>query len=115
MLTQAEKAEEYRRLREEVTDQVRVMPLQEATPDSGSKYLRRIYGKDGQSTTVDVYDVLEAFGVTCPARAHAVKKLLCSGQRGKNNTVADLQETVTAVQRAVTLQVQRETLQKTPQ
>ena len=48
---------------------------------SGSKYLRSIDmpvpGK------VDVYSVLEAFDVRCPARQHAIKKLLCAGLRGK--------------------------------
>jgi hypothetical protein len=49
----------------------------------------------------DVYDVLKAFGVTCPAVAHAVKKLLCAGQRGHKTAVQDLQEAVYAINRAI--------------
>lgn len=48
------------------------------TDHGGSNYLRTIHPADGQgeSIKVDVYCVLEAFGVTCPARQHATKKLL---------------------------------------
>lgn len=65
---------------------------------SGSKYLRPmrclVEGK------ADVYAVLDAFSVTCPARQHAVKKLLCSGIRGKGDVVQDLAEAMDAVERA---------------
>jgi hypothetical protein len=70
---------------------------------SGNKYHRQIVGLDGQQCTVDVYAVLVAFGVTCPARQHAIKKLLCSGIRGKGSAKQDLTETVDAVERAITL------------
>lgn len=56
---------------------------------------------------IDVYDVLVAFGVTCPARQHAVKKLLCAGLRGKGDSVQDLEEAVQAVERAVSLERDR--------
>ena len=52
----------------------------------------------------DVYDVLDAFGVTCPATAHAVKKLLCAGQRGHKDRLTDLQEAAAALTRAVELE-----------
>jgi hypothetical protein len=70
---------------------------------SGNKYHRQIVGLDGQQCTVDVYAVLVAFNVTCPARQHAIKKLLCSGIRGKGSAKQDLMETVDAVERAITL------------
>jgi hypothetical protein len=57
---------------------------------------------------VDVYSVLEAYKVTCPARAHAIKKLLCAGQRGKGEELADLIGALAAVNRAIDLQKQRE-------
>ena len=41
---------------------------------------------------VDVYRVLELFGVTDHAVGHAVKKLLCAGQRGAKDTRRDIQE-----------------------
>jgi hypothetical protein len=70
---------------------------------TGSKYLRTIRGQQGDSAVVDVYDVLVAFNVTCPATQHAIKKLLCAGLRGKNDAVGDLIEARDAVSRAIHL------------
>jgi hypothetical protein len=72
-----------------------------------SKYARRITGIDGEHAMVDVYDVLEAFGVTCSARAHAIKKLLCAGLRGDKSAAQDLDETRDAVGRAMELESRR--------
>lgn len=70
--------------------------------ESGSKYLRdipcTINGK------IDVYSVLDAFLVTCPARQHAVKKLLCSGIRGKGDVLQDLKEARDAIIRAIQME-----------
>lgn len=52
----------------------------------------------------DVYDVLDAFGVTCPATAHAIKKLLCAGQRGHKDRATDLAEAQAALSRAAELE-----------
>ena len=71
---------------------------------SGSKYLRDIQTIGGK---VDVYAVLEAFDVTCPARQHAIKKLLCAGLRGKGDSVQDLKEAADAVARAVQMEEAR--------
>lgn len=69
---------------------------------SGSKYLREILCSiDGK---VDVYAILVTFNVTCPARQHAVKKLLCSGIRGKGNAIQDLKEARDAVDRAIQME-----------
>ena len=69
---------------------------------SGSKYLREAAQLvDGK---LDVYAVLDAFAVTCPARQHAIKKLLCSGLRGKGDVIQDLQEAGDAVARAIQMQ-----------
>jgi hypothetical protein len=74
----------------------------------GKKYLRRICSPvDGTSIEIDVYAVLEAFSVTCPARAHAIKKLLCAGTRGKGDAIADLTGAAAAVDRAIQLEQQR--------
>lgn len=68
---------------------------------SGSKYLREMkHLVDGRA---DVYAVLVAFNVTCPARQHAIKKLLCSGIRGKGSELQDLNEARDAVDRAIQL------------
>lgn len=65
-----------------------------------TKYRRRIQDIDNpNAVVVDVYSVLEAFGVTCPARAHAIKKLLAAGVRGKGNEVSDLEEAKVAIER----------------
>lgn len=69
---------------------------------SGNKYLRTI-----KSCTVDVYDVLEAFAVACPARQHAIKKLLCTGLRGKGDSLQDLREAGDAIARAIQLEENR--------
>lgn len=72
---------------------------------SGSKYLRDVTcDVDGY---IDVYSVLEAFNVTCPARQHAIKKLLCAGIRGKGNAVQDLTEARDAIDRAMQMEVCR--------
>ena len=73
---------------------------------SGSKYLREVIHLHGDM--VDVYAVLEAFNVTCPARQHAIKKLLCSGIRGKGDENQDLVEAQDAVLRAIQMQTNRE-------
>jgi len=70
--------------------------------ESGKKYVKEIYSVDQcDSVPVDVYSVLVAFGVTCPARAHAIKKLLCAGLRGKGDESQDLGEAYDAIERAM--------------
>ena len=49
---------------------------------------------------IDVYDVLDAFDVTNPAAAHAVKKLLCPGTRGVKDWETDHQEAIDSLERA---------------
>jgi len=66
--------------------------------DSRSKYLRQIQTVGADK--VDVYAVLKAFDVRCPARQHAIEKLLCAGLRGKGDEVQDLREARDAVDRA---------------
>lgn len=62
------------------------------------KYQRKVKG-----AVIDVYDVLEAFNVTCPARQHAIKKLLATGQRGHKDVETDLIEALSSVKRALEL------------
>ena len=78
------------------------------TPDRGSKYHRTITQTiagetHGCSVVVDVYDVLRAFGVTCPATQHAVKKLLCAGLRGAKSAEQDISEAANSCRRAIEL------------
>lgn len=67
-----------------------------------NKYRRCVH-----STTIDVYDVLEAFNVTCPARQHAIKKMLCAGIRGKGDVIQDLSEAGQSIKRAIEMEEQR--------
>jgi hypothetical protein len=77
-----------------------------------NKYQRPIYGALAggilnQAKTimmVDVYDVLKAFNVTCPATAHAIKKLLAAGERGHKDKETDLNEAISSIRRAIELQ-----------
>jgi hypothetical protein len=83
--------------------------------ESGKKYLRVIFPVEmtpdqpkAPGIQIDVYAVLEAFNVTCSARQHAIKKLLCAGLRGKNEELTDIEDARDAVDRAVELQNRRE-------
>lgn len=69
-----------------------------------SKYDREI--KKG--VMVDVYDVLDAFDVKCPALQHLIKKALACGQRGHKDTLDDLMDINASAKRALSLFAQRE-------
>jgi hypothetical protein len=64
-----------------------------------SKYHVQIKGQ-----WVDVYDILSAYGVTNPADAHAIKKMLCPGQRGAKDGIQDRKEAIVSLQRAIKLE-----------
>ena len=66
-----------------------------------SRYEKEFISMDGKVFSADVYSVLVAFGVTCPARQHAIKKLLMPGQRGSKGELQDLDEALVSVARAV--------------
>lgn len=48
---------------------------------------------------VDVYRVLELFEVTDPCLQHAIKKLLCAGERGAKDIEQDVQEAINSLER----------------
>lgn len=60
-----------------------------------NKYERKYKG-----ITLDVYDVLKAFNVTCPAMQHAIKKMLCTGLRGHKDFQQDADEAIQSIYRA---------------
>jgi len=68
-----------------------------------SKYQREFISMDGKVFLADVYRVLRAFGVTCPAVQHAVKKLLMPGQRGAKDKLQDLEEALLSVSEAIAM------------
>ena len=49
--------------------------------------------------SVDIYRVLELFGVTDQALGHAIKKLLVAGNRGVKDMDKDVQEAIDTLQR----------------
>ena len=61
-----------------------------------NKYQRQV-----PSTTIDIYDILNAYRVTCPATQHAIKKLLQPGERGHKDRLTDLREALASVERAI--------------
>lgn len=67
--------------------------------DKPNKYKRTV-----PSTTIDIYDVLQAWQVTNPAIQHAIKKLLQPGQRGHKTRAEDLQEALVSIERAMELE-----------
>jgi hypothetical protein len=72
-----------------------------------SEYVRAVSAElaNGERYTfqLDVYDVLQAFDVRCPARQHAIKKLLAAGLRGAKDEETDLREACDSVLRALEL------------
>ncbi len=58
------------------------------------------------AVTMDIYDITKAYGVTCQAIGHAVKKLLMPGQRGHKSKQQDLEEAITSIVRAIELENQ---------
>lgn len=58
------------------------------------------YKKDvSHLKTIDVYRVLDLFNVESNAVGHAIKKLLCSGQRGAKDHKQDIQEAIDSLNR----------------
>ena len=64
-----------------------------------SKYTKAIHG-----VSVDVYDVLQAWGVSNPALQHLIKKALQCGQRGHKDNAQDLQDIIESAIRAKELE-----------
>ena len=79
-----------------MTDYRRDEPIKEPS----HKYRREI--KKG--VYVDVYDVLVAFDVKCPAMQHAIKKCLAAGKRGHKGTIQDKREAIDSIKRSIELE-----------
>lgn len=58
------------------------------------------YNRECKGVHIDVYDVLKAFNVTCPAMQHAIKKMLCTGSRGYKGFQQDADEAINSINRA---------------
>lgn len=57
----------------------------------------------GSRTHIDVYDVCDIWQVDDPSGAiqHAVKKLLCNGERGYKPAIQDYREAIGSIQRKI--------------
>lgn len=77
---------------------VELIAQREPVATDGSKYNRPCKG-----ITIDVYDVLKAFNVTCPALQHLIKKALAVGQRGHKDASEDLKDILASAKRAIEL------------
>lgn len=75
-----------------------IIAQREPVATNDSKYNRPCKG-----ITIDVYDVLKAFNVTCPALQHLIKKALAVGQRGHKDTSEDLKDILASAKRAIEL------------
>lgn len=58
------------------------------------------YNRNCKGISIDVYDVLKAFNVTCPAMQHAIKKMLCTGIRGYKGFQQDADEAINSIKRS---------------
>lgn len=58
---------------------------------------------------LDVYRVLQLFGVTDPCLQHAIKKLLCAGVRGVKDQSKDIQEAIDALNRSLEMRQEDDT------
>jgi hypothetical protein len=50
---------------------------------------------------IDIYRFLKLFGVTDPTYQHAVKKIVCAGQRGAKDARKDIGEAIVSLNRAL--------------
>lgn len=57
---------------------------------------------------IDVYRVLDLFGVSNPCVQHAIKKLLCKGIRGVKDERRDVEEAVSSLVRYLEMQTEDE-------
>lgn len=70
-------------------------------------YNREVIGLDGTKTTIDVYRVLDAFKTESAALDHAVKKILCAGNRHSKDRKQDLQEAIDSIAAELLIMSQR--------
>jgi hypothetical protein len=74
----------------------------------GNKYDREIVGKYNTGVcVVDVYRVLDAYKTGNAAIDHAIKKLLCAGERGAKDQKQDWLEAIQSIEQALRLEDDR--------
>lgn len=83
-------------------EQAQAVEAKEIIMESFAQISKNKYDKAlrKEQSTIDVYDVLDSFGVVNPAVQHAIKKMLCTGTRGYKDYHQDLQEAIDSLERA---------------
>ena len=67
------------------------------------------YFKDVSSLKhIDVYRVLDLFNVVNPCIQHAIKKLLCAGNRGVKDERKDIEEAISSLVRCLEMKTEDE-------
>lgn len=84
--------------------------IQEIRAPRPNKYMRKIKTFESHDINgspieidvwVDVYDVIKAFNVTSGPMQHALKKVLCAGERGHKDLLEDLNDIIASVEREI--------------
>ena len=69
--------------------------------DKGEKYQVAIRNRrTGETIMVDTYDMIVALGITCPAMAHAFKKIANAGKRGHKDYDTDCNEAINSIEQS---------------
>lgn len=95
------------RWRPHLSELVQALPASKDTPeiDKGEKYQVTIRNRhSGETLQVDTYDMIEALGITCPAMAHAFKKIANAGKRGHKDYDTDCNEAINSIEQSKKLQ-----------
>ena len=89
-----------------VTDHAKAGDYAFAVPPESAKTKYSHYYKPCPYDHIDVYRVIELFGVTDPCVQHAIKKLLTGGKRGTKGVVTDWKEAIATLERAIEMKVE---------
>lgn len=73
-------------------------------PSKGVKKHNHYFKDVSNLEVIDVYRVLDLFGVTNPCLQHAIKKLLVAGNRGVKDYNKDVQEAIDTLERYKVMQ-----------
>lgn len=77
-------------------------------PSKGVKKHSHYFKDVSNLEVIDVYRVLDLFGVTNPCLQHAIKKLLVAGNRGVKDYNKDVQEAIDTLERYKVMQQENE-------
>lgn len=61
--------------------------------------------------TIDVYRIIDLFGVTDPCDQHALKKILAGGKRGAKDSIKDTKEAIVTLRRKLEMLEENEAIE----